>query len=117
MVLPNSSRTRKTTGTTTPMTDRRQPQRKRTRRSGTHPSESNSPCREIFAALSAYLDGELRVRDCRELEQHLQGCPPCLAYLESLKTTVEACGEYQVADIPKPSPRVRAALRDALRKP
>src|ERR1019366_3357909 len=51
-------------------------------------------CKRIFAMLSDYLDGALPVRDCRELERHLEGCRPCIAFLESLKTTVEACRRY-----------------------
>ncbi len=73
-------------------------------------------CKEIFAALSAYLDGELGVKDCRTLERHLAGCAPCLAYLESLKTTIQVCRRYRVRKPPRTSPRVRAALRKALRK-
>ncbi len=73
-------------------------------------------CKEIFAALSAYLDGELGVKDCRSLERHLQDCEPCLAYLDSLKTTMEICRRYRVGRLPRPSPRATTALRKALRK-
>lgn len=73
-------------------------------------------CKQIFAALSAYLDGELPARNCRELERHLQDCQPCLAYLESLKSTIQACRRYRVRDVPQPSARVRAALRTAMHK-
>ena len=73
-------------------------------------------CKKIFAALSEYLDGELPVRNCRELERHLKDCQPCLAYLETLKSTVKACQEYSVTEIPPPSPRVRTALLEAMRK-
>ena len=73
-------------------------------------------CKKIFAALSEYLDGKLPVRNCRELEHHLKDCPPCLAYLETLKSTVKACQEYSVAEVPPPSPRVRAALLEAMGK-
>lgn len=73
-------------------------------------------CRQIFAALSQYLDGELPVKNCRELERHLQGCKPCVAYLENLKTTIQACRRYRVKRVPKPRPEVRAALREALRR-
>ncbi len=73
-------------------------------------------CRKIFAALSAYLDGELGVKDCRTLERHLAGCKPCIAYLDSLKTTIQACRQYRVGKVMPPSPRVRAALRKALQK-
>ena len=49
-------------------------------------------------------------------KRHLKDCPPCLAYLETLKSTVQACQEYAVAEVPPPSPRVRAALLEAMRK-
>ena len=51
-------------------------------------------CMKMFAALSEYLDGELPARNCRELERHLADCPPCLAYLKSLRTTAAACQKY-----------------------
>jgi len=70
-------------------------------------------CKQIFAALSEFLDGELPVKHCRELEEHLEGCKPCLAYLETLRTTIQACRKYRVHKAPRPSPRVRAALRKA----
>ena len=73
-------------------------------------------CKQIFAALSQYLDGEMPRRNCRELEKHLKDCKPCLAYLETLKTTVQACQHYRVSKAPRPSPRVRAALLQAVRK-
>jgi len=72
-------------------------------------------CKKIFALLSAYLDGELPEHGCRELKRHLQGCKPCLAYLESLKATIRACRKCQVGKVPRPSPRVRAALMNAFR--
>jgi len=72
-------------------------------------------CKRIFAALSEYLDGELPARNCRKLERHLQGCKPCLAYLETLKATTEACQRFPVSKVPRPSARVRAALLRAVR--
>jgi RNA polymerase sigma-70 factor (ECF subfamily) len=73
-------------------------------------------CKQIFAALSEYLDGELPVKNCRELERHLKGCQPCLAYLENLKTTIQACRTYRVKKVPRPSALVRHALLQAVRK-
>lgn len=35
-------------------------------------------CKRIFALLSDYLDGDVQVKDCRELESHLKRCKPCL---------------------------------------
>ncbi len=71
-------------------------------------------CKRIFAMLSDYLNTELPVKNCRELERHLEGCEPCIAYLESLKSTVEACRRYQVLRIPPPSRKVREALLSRL---
>lgn len=72
-------------------------------------------CKHIFAMLSDYLNAELPAKSCRELERHLKGCEPCIAYLESLKKTVEACRRYQVHKIPPTSKKVREALGLALR--
>ena len=65
--------------------------------------------------LSDYLNADLPVKNCRELERHLKGCEPCIAYLESLKATVKACRRYQVHKIPAPSKKVKEALLSALR--
>ena len=46
-------------------------------------------CRELLDQLSEYLDGELDVSACREVEGHMEDCPPCQAFLESLRRTVE----------------------------
>jgi len=73
-------------------------------------------CQQISARLSEYLDGELPAKNCRQLDRHLKGCPPCIAYLESLKTTVEACRRYQVSRIPSPPKEVKAALRSAVQQ-
>ena len=73
-------------------------------------------CKHMFAMLSDYLNAELPVKNCRDLERHLKGCDPCIAYLESLKNTVEACHRYQLrSKIPAPSKKVREALLLALR--
>jgi hypothetical protein len=73
-------------------------------------------CKHLFAMLSDYLNAELPVKNCRELERHLKGCEPCITYLESLKNTIEACRRYQVrGKIPAPSEKVREALLLALR--
>jgi predicted anti-sigma-YlaC factor YlaD len=56
------------------------------------------------------------VKNCRELERHLKGCRPCIAYLESLKTIVEACRRYQTPRAPIPSKQVKAALLAAVQK-
>ena len=45
-------------------------------------------CREIFENLSAYIDAELDPKLCEEIEDHMKGCNPCVAFLNTLKKTV-----------------------------
>ena len=52
-------------------------------------------CRQLFAALSEYLDDTLDESMCDALEKHLDGCRPCEAFLSSLERTVEQCRQYQ----------------------
>ena len=73
-------------------------------------------CKQVFAMLSEYLDAQLPAKNCRELERHLKGCQPCIAYLESLKTTVEACRRYKAPRAPALSKQVKAALLAALQR-
>lgn len=45
-------------------------------------------CREIFENLSAYIDAELDPALCEEIERHMEGCNPCVAFLNTLEKTV-----------------------------
>lgn len=69
----------------------------------------NSDCSRIFALLSEYLDRELPVGDCAELERHIQSCEPCVAFVESLKKSVALGKEWA------PSPSVPPLDRDVRR--
>ena len=53
--------------------------------------EPGERCKEIFALLSEYLDMELTPDSCLELESHLEGCPPCIDFLESLRKSINLC--------------------------
>ena len=80
-------------------------------------SHNTENCRDIFAALSSYLDGELTAEARAELEKHLCGCPPCVEFVESLRRTVELCHEFQPADQPSPlTSQAREELLAACRK-
>lgn len=71
-------------------------------------------CKEIFATLSEYLDMELPPDACRELEEHLSGCPPCIEFADSLRKTVALCHEYQPSEMPGPiSQAARQRLQEA----
>lgn len=51
-------------------------------------------CREIFAALSDFLDRSLDPEMCQRLEQHLAGCQPCEAFLSDLEQSIQRCRDY-----------------------
>ena len=73
-----------------------------------------SGCKEMFAALSEYLDAELASGDCEEIEKHLRDCEPCIEFLESLNRTVRLCRDHGIQYRPgKLSAEEAARLREA----
>ena len=60
----------------------------------------------MFAELSNYLDEQLDDSLCEELEQHLNGCEPCKAFLVTLAATIEQCRSF-----PAECPASKNALR------
>ena len=74
-------------------------------------------CTAIFAKLSQYLDRELPPASCGELEEHLQDCPECIQFVDSLKRSVDLCRQYGASQPQDPvSPEVLANLRSAYEK-
>ncbi len=69
-------------------------------------------CKEFCDHLSDYLDGEMGENECRLVEKHLDNCPPCALYFESLKTTVQICCEGVSAEMPQ---EVKARLKEFLK--
>ena len=57
--------------------------------------QSRTPrCRQLFAALSDYMDGMIDDAMCDEMDRHLRDCEPCQAFLVSLKNAVAQCRAY-----------------------
>jgi len=48
-------------------------------------------CRELFAALSDYLDEKLDDSMCEKMEAHMGDCRPCQAFLATLEQTITQC--------------------------
>jgi RNA polymerase sigma-70 factor, ECF subfamily len=65
------------------------------------PKDSES-CKEVFALLSDYLDLDLPVDVCKEIEDHLAGCPRCIEFVESLRKTIALCRNYRRTELPAP---------------
>lgn len=74
-------------------------------------------CKQIFAQLSQYLDRELPDDICEEIGKHIQQCPPCVEFLNSLKKTVALCRQLKENDQPAPLPaQILDQLLEAYRK-
>jgi len=91
---------------------RNQLTRGKTRRArASRPQRRPRDCKALFASLSDYLDGTLQAEMCRELEEHIQHCQPCEAFLDTLRATVEGMRKVSPA---KPDPATAARVRNAI---
>ncbi len=57
-------------------------------------------CREIVNLLADYLDGSLPPDTARSLEAHLADCPPCIAFVNTYRGTVNAVRQLSETEIP-----------------
>ena len=74
-------------------------------------------CERIFALLSEYLNQELALERCQEIEAHIASCPPCVEFAESLRKTVELCRRYRPSELPEPMEKAaRQQLQDAYQR-
>jgi predicted anti-sigma-YlaC factor YlaD len=58
-------------------------------------------CKEVFRHICDNLDADLDSPQCRGIKKHLDRCPSCTAYLDSLKKTVSLYREYPEPRLPK----------------
>ncbi len=71
----------------------------------------HASCKALFAQLSNYLDAQMDDSLCEKLEQHLESCAPCKAFLASLESTVEQLRETPSATLTKASAaKIRSEL-------
>jgi anti-sigma factor RsiW len=78
-------------------------------------------CLEVFEKLSEFLDGELSPQDCAEIQEHIRDCEPCVAFVESLKTSIQASHELRphesVHELPEAvREKLKAAWQAALQR-
>lgn len=57
-------------------------------------------CKESLAHLCGEMDEQIDSPKCREIKKHLEECPNCAAYLDSLKRTVRLYREYPCPKLP-----------------
>ena len=71
-------------------------------------------CKEmIMDFLADYLDGALNPDVLEDLEQHLQDCRPCVAYLNTYKKTRDLTGQAARVEMPE---EMKVRLREFLLK-
>lgn len=63
-------------------------------------------CKAMFAELSNYLDEQLDDSMCEKLEQHMDGCEPCQAFLATLESAID-----QLRHAPADHPREALAAK------
>jgi anti-sigma factor RsiW len=76
--------------------------------------QSDLECRQIADLLGDYFDGSLP-RETRELiDFHIDGCPPCVAFLNTYKGTMDAT--RKLPEVPIPS-ELKQRLLAVLKSP
>ncbi len=79
---------------------------------GEHASELE--CRECIDLLADYVDGTLARAKAELLEWHLDGCAPCIAFVNTYKGTVDAARRLRETTLP---PELRQKLVAFLKRP
>jgi anti-sigma factor RsiW len=70
-------------------------------------------CRQVVELVTDYLEGALPSDLRAAVERHLELCPPCVVYVEQMRTTAAALREVPVESI---EPSTRAELVSAFRE-
>jgi hypothetical protein len=76
------------------------------------PEPTTIECRAIADLLGDYLDGTLSPRIRELIDWHIEGCGPCVAFVNTYRTTIRAAGKLRETDIP---PELRQRLLAVLR--
>jgi Putative zinc-finger len=69
-------------------------------------------CRQIAELLGDYLEGSLSRRLTELLEWHIEGCGPCVAFVNTYRGTVNAAAKLRKVEIP---PELKQRLLTVLR--
>lgn len=69
-------------------------------------------CRELFAALSEYMDGRVEPRNCQQMQAHIEACPTCVAFLQDLRAAVDRCRSLEVSCDPQIQRRMRTLITE-----
>jgi hypothetical protein len=74
--------------------------------------ESTLECRQIAELLGEYLEGTLPRETADLLEWHIEGCGPCIAFVNTYRGTIDAAKKLREVEIP---PELKSRLVAFLR--
>jgi predicted anti-sigma-YlaC factor YlaD len=57
-------------------------------------------CKDTLAHICDKLDADLESPRCKKIKEHIDECPDCCAYLDSLKKTIHLYRIYPDPEIP-----------------
>ncbi len=70
-------------------------------------------CREVVEIVTDYLDGALPPEDRDRMDAHLEACPPCVLYVEQIRTTRRLAAQAEAELEQRPDREaLLAAFRD-----
>jgi predicted anti-sigma-YlaC factor YlaD len=70
-------------------------------------------CRDTVELVTAYLEDALDEPDRERFEEHLVFCGGCRAYLDQMRSTIEAAGRLELGELPSSlQEQLLAAFRD-----
>ena len=76
------------------------------------PGPTTIECRQIADLLGDYLDGTLPKSTRELLEWHIEGCPPCVAFVNTYRGTINAAAKLKEVQVPAElKKRLLAVLR------
>ena len=76
------------------------------------PDPTTIECRQIADLLGDYLDGTLPKSTRELLEWHIEGCPPCVAFVNTYRGTINAATKLREVQVPSElKKRLLAVLR------
>jgi len=63
---------------------------------------THSNCKSLLGSLSDYVDGELGMELCREIEKHIAECENCRIVVDTTRKTVDLvhASNYSQTDLP-----------------
>lgn len=64
-------------------------------------NHDHEKCARYLSEISDYIDGDLDLRLCKELEEHMAGCTNCTVVVNTLRRTIELYqGEDTAEELP-----------------